>query len=66
MTVGNADLELEAWCSFASSHRAFVLLEPSERTDAKVGEKFCKMWTSLLPVAAGKRGSVVCEPNCSV
>ena len=59
MTVGNADLEL-AWCAFASSHKSFVLLEPSERTDVRVGEKFCKMWASLLLVAAGKRGWVVC------
>ena len=65
MTVGNAGLEL-AWRASASSHKSFVLLEPSERTDARVGETFCKMWSSLLPVAAGKRGWVVFVPNCSV
>jgi len=53
VTVGNADLELEAWRAFVNIHRAFVLLEPSESTDAKVGEKFCAMWASLLLVAAG-------------
>jgi hypothetical protein len=66
VTVGNADLELVAWRAFASSHRAFVFVEPSERTDAKVGEKFCKMWASLRLVASGKRGWVVFVPNCSV
>jgi len=65
MTVGNTVLEL-AWRGFASSHKSFVLVEPSEKTDTKVGEKFCKMWASLLLVAAGKRGWVVFVPNCSV
>jgi hypothetical protein len=65
VTVGNTVLEL-AWRALASSHKSFVFMEPSERTNAKVGEKFCKMWASLLLVAAGKRGWVVFVPNCSV
>jgi len=57
---------LEAWRAFAGSHKAFVFVETSERSDAKVGETFCKLWASLLPVAAGKCGWVVFVSNCSV
>ena len=59
-------MELVAWRAFASSQRALVLVEPSERTDAKVGEQFFKMWASLLLVAAGSHGWVVFVPNCIV
>jgi hypothetical protein len=41
-------------------------VETSVRADVKVGDKFCKMWASLLLVAAGKRGWVVFVPNCSL
>jgi hypothetical protein len=66
VTVGNADVELEAWRAFTSSHNFFVFVETSVRTDVKVGDMFCRMWASLLLVAAGKRGWVVFVQNCSI